>query len=291
MATDGKPEVSIGFLGAGKVGFSLGKYLVDQGLYVSGYYSRNPASAKEASVFAKTGYYTELKELVQESDILFLTVSDGEIINAYTEIIQLNIDLRGKYLAHCSGALSSTIFSGIHSKGAKGCSVHPICAVSSKQTGYQDLSKTYFTIEGEDTALIEEIFRFCQNPVERISAEKKVRYHAAAVYASNLVVGLYDKAVQLLQECGLSAEFSAQALKPLFLGNAENIGGLGVIQALTGPVERADEMTIEKHLAILEGEDREIYRLLSKQLVKIAKQKHPERDYEKLSTLLEREQK
>lgn len=36
-----------GFIGAGKVGFTLGKYLAMHGIEISGYYSRTPASAKE----------------------------------------------------------------------------------------------------------------------------------------------------------------------------------------------------------------------------------------------------
>lgn len=44
-----------GIIGAGKVGFSLGKYLVERGIPVTGYYSRNPVSAKEAPEFTATG--------------------------------------------------------------------------------------------------------------------------------------------------------------------------------------------------------------------------------------------
>ena len=94
-------------------------------------------------------------------------------------------------------------------------------------------------------------------------------------------------AAGLLKECGLSENFAGQALKPLFMGNAENIAANGVVQALTGPVERADAGTIEKHLTSLEGDAKEIYRLLSCRLVDVAKQKNPDRDYRELSMLLE----
>lgn len=280
--------MKIGFIGAGKVGFSLGRYFTERGVCVSGYYSRDLNSSKEAAAFTKTKYYEQLEEIIEESDTLFLTVPDGSIREVYSEMSQS--DIEGKCLVHCSGAMSSMIFSGIGQKGARGCSVHPICAVSDKLTGYQDLSKAYFTIEGKDVADVEELIRSCGNVVEAISADDKVKYHAAAVYASNLVAGLYDLAAGLLKDCGLSESFAGHALQPLFMGNAENVVSVGAVRALTGPVERADITTVEKHLEALEGEEREIYRLLSRHLVDVAKQKNPDRDYCKLSMLLENEE-
>ena len=277
--------MKIGFIGAGKVGFSLGRYFMECGVNVSGYYSRNLNSSKEAAAFTKTKYYKDLEELIKESDTLFLTVPDGSIREVYSEMIQS--DIEGKCLVHCSGALSSMVFSDISEKGARGCSVHPICAVSNKLTGYQELSKAYFTIEGKDVGDLAELLGRCGNPVEYVSAAGKVKYHAAAVFASNLVVGLYDMASGILQECGLSESFADHALQPLFKGNADNIIAAGVTQALTGPVERGDTETVEKHLAALTGEEREIYRILSHHLVGVAKRKNPDRNYASLSMCLE----
>ncbi len=275
----------IGFIGAGKVGFSLGRYFMERDLCVSGYYSRNLDSAKEAATFTKTKYYKELEELIEESDTLFLTVPDGSIRKVYSEIIQS--DIEGKSLVHCSGVLSSMIFSGISEKGARSCSIHPICAVSNMLTGYQDLSKAYFTVEGENAEDLAELLRACGNSVELISAGQKVKYHAAAVFAGNLVVGLYDVATGLLQECELSEAFAAHALQSLLVENTKHIAECGAEQALTGPIERADLETVKKHLMTLEGEEREIYRLLSKRLVYVAEQKNEGRDYRQLRTLLE----
>ena len=43
--------MKIGFIGAGKVGFSLGKYFAENGAELSGYYSRTESSAHEAAAF------------------------------------------------------------------------------------------------------------------------------------------------------------------------------------------------------------------------------------------------
>ena len=72
-----------GFIGAGKVGFTLGKYLAMHGIEISGYYSRTPVSAKEAAEFTQSRYYTSIEEITKDSDTLFLTVPDGAKIKIY----------------------------------------------------------------------------------------------------------------------------------------------------------------------------------------------------------------
>ena len=298
----------IGFIGAGKVGFTFGKYLVERNsTYVSGYYSRTLQSSKEAAQFTNTKYYESLGELVKASDTLILSVPDGSIEEVYNVLKEF--DLSGKIICHCSGALSSHIFSDIRSRGAYAYSVHPIFAVSSKLTAYQELSKAYFTIEGDDTYLnqVADFIRGLGNPVQIITAKDKVKYHAASVFASNLVIGLYSEAVELLKSCNFQEEFAEHALLPLFQNNCENLVRFGKVAALTGPVERGDVDTIRRHLEALsnmenaelakheeskanittsgETKMQEIYRLLSQTLVTIAKDKNPERDYRSLEKL------
>ena len=52
--------MKVGFIGAGKVGFSLGKYLADNNQKVIGYYSEFKEDAKEASKFTNSAYYTDV---------------------------------------------------------------------------------------------------------------------------------------------------------------------------------------------------------------------------------------
>lgn len=60
--------------------------------------------------------------------------------------------------------------------------------------------------------------------------------------------------------------------------------------ALTGPVERADLGTVAKHLNVLAADDdKMLYLLLSKQLLCLAGQKHPDRDYRSIQTFIDAE--
>lgn len=278
--------MDIGFIGAGKVGISLGKYLKENGLCITGYYSRNPVSAKEAAEYTGSKDFQSVSKLADECEVLFLSVPDGQIAKVWEEIKPLPV--AGKIICHCSGALSSAVFSEISQKGAFGYSIHPLLAVSDKFQSYQTFSKALFTVEGSRERLeaAAGLLRQCGNPVEIIDAAAKMKYHAAAVMASNLVNALAYGAERLLAECGFSAEHAREALKPLFLGNAAAVAEKGPMEALTGPVERGDVRTVEAHLEALEGRNLEIYHQLSLYALELAEQKHPDRDYGGLAGML-----
>ena len=144
-------EMRIGFIGAGQVGFTLGKYMTVHGADVSGYYSLHEESAKEAADFTHTKYYEKLEDIVSGSDALFLTCPDGAIENVWNLIKRYS--LKGKCICHCSGALSSAVFSEISLCKAYGYSIHPLFAVNSKRDSYRNISKAYITIEGHEKYL------------------------------------------------------------------------------------------------------------------------------------------
>lgn len=277
----------IGFIGAGKVGFSLGKYFADHGLEVTGYYDSTREAAKEAAVFTQTKHYEELLPLVKDSDALFLTVPDGLIRTVWEQIRSMPIE--GHMICHCSGALSAQqAFSGISDRGASGCSVHPLFAVSDKYHSFQELGHAYFTLEGQDPCLITmmNLLKSFGNGVQIIDSSKKTMYHAAAAICSNQVTALVQQSVSMLLSCGFSPETAGKVLKPIMCGNLEHVADEGAVNSLTGPVERCDTETVKKHLDCLtDGEDRILYALLSKKLIQIAEQKNPDRDYTSMKEL------
>ena len=103
--------MNIGFIGAGKVGFSLGKYLTERNVRVTGYYSRNPDSSREAADFTNTRQYMNLRHLVEDSDVLFVAIPDSAIAPMWEQLKMLPI--QNKIISHFSGSLSSAVFSDI----------------------------------------------------------------------------------------------------------------------------------------------------------------------------------
>lgn len=278
--------MKFGFIGAGKVGFSLGKYLADNNQTVVGYYSEFEKDAIEAAEFTGSKIYTDLESLVKDSEVLFLTVPDGLIETVWNQVKET--DISGKIICHTSGALSSEVFSDISERGGFGFSIHPLFAVSDKYYSYKELSGSYFTIEGSKEKIedMKTLFESFGNTVCIISKEDKVKYHGAAAIASNLVVGLIGLSEQLLVECGFDKEAAHNALAPIIKGNVEHILKDGCEKALTGPIERNDIETVKKHLAVLEGDSHAAYQAASRQVLEIAKKKNKDRDYSKIEEVL-----
>ncbi|MBE6052253.1 MAG: DUF2520 domain-containing protein [Clostridium sp.] len=277
--------MKIGFVGAGKVGFSLGKYFVNKDLTVIGYYSRNLESSKDAAEFTSSRYFSSIKDLLKECDTIFITTVDDAVKDVWNDIQMWSI--KNKIICHCSGSLSSKVFSNIDSYDSYGYSIHPMFAFSDKYNSYKKLNEAFFTIEGSKEKLnkIVDLLNILGNEFKIISSEDKVKYHAASVFVSNHVLALMKEGVKLLIDCGFQEEEAIKALYPLMLNNVKNIK-LGFINSLTGPLERGDELTVKKHLECLECDEKELYKILSRKLLEIAKTKNMNRDYKKIEDMI-----
>lgn len=288
----------IGFIGAGKVGFTFGRYIAEKRelvrektdgalcLDVGGYFSASRQSAELAAEFTETCVYDSLEQLCEYSEIIFLTVPDGQIGEVWKSIKDL--DIRGRIICHASGAMTSDIFSGITEAGAFGYSIHPMYAISSTTKSYREMQKCFFTVEGAEEwgNKLCRFIRLLGNDCVLLSTENKTKYHAAAVFASNLVNGLYGSAVSLLEDCGFEEKQAEQALVPLFMGNASHIAEDGPVAGLTGPIERNDTTTVKKHLNVLDANEKHIYISVSGAVLALAEQKYPNRDYSEMKKIL-----
>lgn len=293
--------MNVGFIGAGKVGTALGRYLIAQGVPVTGYSSLHPASAQQAAERTQTRAFPAAAQLACASDVIFLTVPDTAIESAWHDLrsscaalakstpgSQPASPLAGKIICHCSGCLPASVIDGAGDAGARVASVHPLCAVSSPLMDLAHLEGTHITLEGDADAVsaLRELLEPLGNPLHAIDAARKVVYHASAVFASNLALATLDAAERLMGSCGFSGADARDALAPLIRGNVDAFIRSGAHEALTGPVERNDVDTVIHHLDALSKTDesaRAIYATLSAALVDIAQAKHPERDYSELA--------
>lgn len=278
--------MKIGIIGAGKVGTTLGQYLKLKGMEITGIYSNTLENAKDSAEFIGTECYEKLEELVKVSNTLFLAVPDGAIEDVWDCITKF--DLNRKIVCHFSGSLSSDVFKSYERTGAKVCSVHPIYAFSNKYSAYEQFHKVRLTLEGEEEAVaaMKGLWESLGHKIATINKEDKAKYHAAMSFASNHVLAVVETSVQLLKECGFQEESAYEALNTLVCENVVNGMKLGVVSALTGPVERNDIDTVKKHLAVLNSQDKELYRNLAERLIEISKKKNPKRNYEAMEKVI-----
>ncbi|MDR2349153.1 MAG: DUF2520 domain-containing protein [Deltaproteobacteria bacterium] len=279
--------MSIGFVGAGKVGCSFGKYLSLNGVGLSGYHSESSASAAFAAEFTGSGAFEDAAALVGASDLVILSVPDDRLEGVWEKLKRG--DIAGKAFFHTSGSRTSDLFSGANEKGARGASVHPLMAIPDKLDSHRLLRGAFFTLEGDPAATVplKEILTRLGNVVCDIDKSQKVLYHCAASVVSNFSVALARFGAEIFESVGLSR--AADGLFGLMKNNAVSVASLGPVKALTGPIERGDLGTVKAHLSVLSGEDKILYGLLAKKLAKVAGLKHPDRDYGAMTRFLEEE--
>jgi predicted short-subunit dehydrogenase-like oxidoreductase (DUF2520 family) len=276
----------IGFIGAGKVGFSLGRLMFARGMELSGYASCSYASAEEAAGYTGSRAYQGRDALVAASDVVFVTVPDDAIRAVWLEV-SAGGGLSGKLFCHTSGLLASDVFEGARELGASAASLHPLMAVPDRLESWTLLADALYAAEGDPDALLK-VGAICDALGVRygvVAKEGKALYHCAASMVSNCAVALAYMGESAFAALGLAD--SVPGLWGLMVRNTASVAARGPAAALTGPVERADSGTVRAHLSALSGDDRELYRRLCQKLVELSRVKHPGRDYGPLLAVLE----
>ena len=180
---------------------------------------------------------------------------------------QVVLHLSGVYGQEALGPL-------VGSRAALG-SLHPLQTISEPERAAERLKGAWAAVEGMPRA-VEAAERLAQDvglrPF-RIASQAKPMYHAGAVFASNYFVVVEAVAQRLLRHAGLTDAEAWQALRPLVEGTLENLGRLGPLGALTGPVVRGDEATIRRHVEALTQDDAALYRVLGRAALELAQKR------------------
>ncbi|MEX2570540.1 MAG: DUF2520 domain-containing protein [Gemmatimonadota bacterium] len=174
---------------------------------------------------------------------------------------------------HMSGVLGSDVLSGFRDRGFPVGSVHPIASIADPVRDSPNLRDAWFGIEGMPEAV-----RFAERMVEAlggrsfpVDAAGKPLYHAAAVVASNYVVALLAVAERLMGESGVSPGQSREILTTLAERSVRNVASAGPVAALTGPIVRGDARTVDLHLERLSVADRQLYSVLAREALSLAR--------------------
>ena len=268
---------SFSIVGAGKVGTSLGKALVEAGYTLESLSCLTQSEAEESRQIIGSGEPSLNNiQAAQNGEILFITVPDDRIKDVVLELDSSKLSWQGKTVFHCSGLLPSGVLNPLKSKGASTASFHPIQAFAHKNAMSSIFLGTYFSLEGEEQAVFTAktmVLDLGGRSIE-ITPEDKPKFHAAFSIGSNFLVVLVDSAVTLLKSSGLSEEKAIQILRPLLCVTLNNITESSLGSALTGPIARGDIQTVRAHLDALKlfpGVE-EVYRLLAVKALEMAKE-------------------
>jgi len=271
----------VGFIGAGRVGCALAWHLRRLGYPIAGVTDVKPKQAWVVYGLLKQRYERlSSRAVAAASDVLFLTVPDARIRSEFEAVRRWLVP--GTIVAHCSGAFGPEVFGGAKEQGLGTLALHPVQSFASHSQAIHSLPGSFFAADGSVTGL-----RFGRHFVKQLHGSlvlvrgpDRPLYHVMCVFGSNFVVGLFGAVEEIAGELGISRRRAGRMLEPLARTVLDNIVDQGAGPSLTGPVERGDALTVAAHLRTLEKRVPKlapVYRMMSAQLVDLARRKGLER--------------
>ena len=199
---------------------------------------------------------TQSLNALKETDIYIIAISDDSIRD-FSEKLQL----KNKLVVHTSGSVPMSDLNCIANKGI----FYPLQSISkNKKISFKKIPICIETEYEADFKLLEKLAKAISKKVYAINSEQRKSLHVAAVFVNNFTNHLY----KIGEDICKTHQVDFEILKPLILETSKKIKNLSPNKAQTGPAIRNDIKTINKHLDLLNKEQKEVYELLTNSIIK-----------------------
>jgi len=267
-------RMSVGIVGAGRVGASIGASLRLAGHLVVGASGVSEASVTRIDTMLPGVPRIDVEEVVRRSDLVFLAVPDDAIAELVDGLAALGAWRGGLLVAHCSGRLGLDALDAATRAGAIPLAIHPAMTFTGTSLDLDRMVGATFAVTAPAAFLPIAQALVVEMGGEPVVLEDAARplYHAALVHGANHVVTLVAQASALLLAAGV--DDPGRLLGPLVHASVD--GALtdapGAVSTLTGPVVRGDAGTVASHVAALASrpEAAQAYRAMSRATADLA---------------------
>lgn len=254
-------RLTVGVVGAGRVGAVLGAALLRAGHDVVAVSAVSEASRDRAGSFLPDAEIVDAAEVCARSTFVLFAVPDDALVDLVAGLASLGAFQRGQLVAHVSGRHGLGVFAP--AKGTLPMALHPVQTFTGTSLDLDRLSGIAFGVTApEELRPIAEaiVLELGGEPVWVLDEDRPL-WHAALAHAANHLVTLVASAEDLLRRAG--AEDPGRVLAPLLTAALDGALRRGDA-ALTGPVSRGDAGTVAAHLAALPEEERPAYKALAR---------------------------
>jgi predicted short-subunit dehydrogenase-like oxidoreductase (DUF2520 family) len=200
-------------------------------------------AAEAAGIEVRTAGRDEIATACEGAATVLLCVPDAAIAAAAGEVPE-----GPDFVGHVSGAGTLNLLAEAAAKGARTFSLHPLQTFADGETTVQGTPAAIAGSDGTALGFARELAEALGMRPFEVAEGDRSAYHAAAAIASNLLVALEESAAELLTKLG--TDEARELLAPLVLRTAANWVELGP-DALTGPIARGDQTTVDGHRAAL----------------------------------------
>lgn len=270
-------------IGPGAVGRTLGRLFHDRAAFeIAGVVGRDLERAAQARDFIGQGPALTFAEpiAIKAGDVVMISVGDGAIDETAAWLAR-TVDPADLVVFHCSGARDLAPLEPLRQAGAAVAALHPVKAFADPAREILTFDGVVCTLQGDAEAmarLAPAVTAIGGDPVVLPRDVDRRLYHAGTVFSSNYLAALVQTALDCHAAAGIDEAASLRILSPILRDALSAILDRGPVQALTGPIARADAATVEAQVEAIAARDADLarlYRALGRRTLELARRKTP----------------
>lgn len=246
-------------IGTGNVATVLGRIFKKTNFTIIQVFGRNIDNASSLAAELDSVSCCEWNNIDKEGEIYLVALADIALYDLHT-----HLNLSKQLVFHTAGAVSMDVLKNISVNYGV---LYPLQSLRKEMAV---LTEIPFLVEGNNeytTQAIWKVANLLSSNVSAIKEEARFKLHVAAIFINNFTNHLYT----LTEDYCNKEALDFNLLLPLALETAKRLKWISPRQAATGPAMRKDEVTINKHLAMLKAypDIQKIYRQITESIVTI----------------------
>ncbi len=243
-------------IGTGNTATVLGRKLKAAGHSILQVYGRNAAAASELAYELESESTNYWSVVNRDADIYILAVSDIAIEEMVKEL-----RLPEKTIVHTAASVSKNILKGSTSHFGV---FYPLQSLKKENRHSPEIPIIIDASDETTLHLLENLASTISTTVAEANDAQRLKLHLAAVFCNNFVNHLYA----LMEDYCHKENLDFNLLIPLIQETALRLATISPSSSQTGPATRADQTTIDKHLALLTSHQhlKELYEMMTKSI-------------------------
>lgn len=246
--TSGRPaRLTVGVVGAGRVGAVLGAALAAAGHRVVAASAVSDASRRRADRLLPGAEILPPPDVVARCELALLTVPDDVLPGLVEGLAGAGVVPAGQLVVHTSGRYGVGVLDPVTRAGALPLALHPVMTFTGRPEDLARLGGACFGVTAPEQLrpIADALVLEMGGDPQWVAEESRPLYHAALAGGANHLATLVNQSVDLLRRCGVGEP--ERLLAPLLGAALDNALRQGDA-ALTGPVARGDAGTVAAHV-------------------------------------------
>jgi predicted short-subunit dehydrogenase-like oxidoreductase (DUF2520 family) len=242
----------VGFIGAGILGKGLALALSAAGYRVAAVSSRTAASARDLASRIPGCNPRDSQQVADECGLVFVTTPDDVIGTVADQVLWR----KGQGVVHCNGTHTPQVLEPATRRGALAGAFHPFQTfggLATPEGAAARLQGVTFSVDAAQglRETLEEMAGRLGGRAVAVKPQDRPIYHTAAALSSGYMVAVIKASADLWEMLGVSREEALATILPLARATLASLESAGIQGGVTGPLVRADEGTVRRHLEAL----------------------------------------